>query len=330
MGNLSKVILQSSLAFLVAGSIYTGEIQDISVKIDELRKSSPIIGINTELDTSQVDFKDIFGKAGKEQISDLEIYYIPLKNGEATLIKTDGKNILVNTGDKEDVKTLKSFIENHEVNRIDHLIITLPTDENMGGAPYLIDNISVDKIYMPLVSLDNALVQNFFNVLKYKKQKLTKIEKGDILELGRAKIHIINVLNREPLNKTDASIAFMLSLEENNFLFTGDLGKEKQKEIDWPDVNVLKIGNLGKDNFNSYELYKKSKPEYIIGTRTEERNIDLNVENLIKTVESEERKDIEFRLSDLKNIIMLKSNGNEINMFEIPYLKEKNEEKTQN
>lgn len=316
MGNLSRVLVQSSLAFLVVGSIYTGEIKEFSDKVDMFRKTSPIIGINYEVGTSIRDFKEIFGKAGKENFNDMEVYYIPLKNSEVILIKVSGKNVLVNTGTMEEAEDLKQLLDKYSVNKIDHLILSLPTDENMGGASYIVDKIPTDKIYMPLVSLDNVMVQNFFKVLQYKKQKLTKIETGDIIDLGRAKIHILNVLNKEVEEKTDASIVFVLNMEDKNFLFTGDLKKEKQKQIDWPDVDVLKLGKYGKDEYNSYELVKKSKPEYIIGTKTNINSLDKNVENLVKSIISEEKKDIEMYFSNKNKIIIMKSNGNEISMIE--------------
>lgn len=315
MGNLSRVLIQSSLAFLVVGSIYTGEIDNFSNSVDMFRKTTPVIGINSEFGTSIRNFKDIFGKAGKENINDMEVYYIPLKTSEVNLIKVSGKNILVNTGTFDESKDLEKILEKYEVKKIDHLILSLPTDENMGGASYIIDKVPTDKIYMPLVNTDNALVQNFFKVLQYKKQKLTKLEAGDEIEVGRAKIQIINIINRNVPEITDASIAFNLNMEENNFLFTGDLKKEKQKKINWPDVDVLKFGKYGKDEYNSYELLKKSKPEYIIGINTTQQKIDQNTINLLKSIESENKKNIESYIAKKDKVIIVKSNGSEITMI---------------
>ncbi len=320
MGNFGKILIESALAFLVVGSIYTGEIEDFSKKIEEFRKATPVIGINSTVNPSTIDFQNIFGEAGKANFTNLEIYYIPLKKSEATLLKTGGQTILVNTGTASDVEDLKFFLKTQDVNRIDHLILTLPTDENMGGAANLVDTMNVDKIYMPLVSLDNIMVENFLRVLMNKKQKLTQINKGDTIDIGRARIEILNVLNSEPKNKTDASIAFVLTLDEKSFLFTGDLEKKKQKDIYWPDVDVLKIGNLGRDEYVSQDLVEKAKPEYVIGTNYK-GEIDKNIENLINLIKTEKKAEIEMFKSTSKDIILLKCNGEEISMFQMPYPK---------
>lgn len=320
MGNFGKILIESTLAFLVAGSIYTGEISDFSKKIEDFRKATPIIGINTTVNPSTMDFRNIFGEAGKANFTNLEIYYIPFKKSEATLLKISGQTILVNTGTQEDIGELKEFLKSQNINRIDHLILTLPTYENMGGAADLVDTMKVDKIYMPLVSLDNVMVENFFGVLMNKNQKLTQINKGDTIEVGRARIDILNVLNSETTNKTDASISFVLTLDEKSFLFTGDLEKNKQKEIRWPDVDVLKLGNSGKDQYVSEEIIRSAKPEYVIGANYN-GEIDRNVENLINLVNTETSSNMEILKSTSKDIILLKCNGEEITVFQMPYPK---------
>lgn len=75
-----------------------------------------------------------------------------LKTGDATLIIfPSGKRMLIDTGIPETAPLLVQKLKSKGTERIDYLVITHPHHDHVGGVPFLLDSLPVEKVYaMPL------------------------------------------------------------------------------------------------------------------------------------------------------------------------------------
>src|SRR5271170_929171 len=80
--------------------------------------------------------------------SDLQVYFIDVEGGQATLFVTPtGKSLLIDTGwaghDGRDANRIAAAAKNAGIAKIDYVLITHYHDDHVGGVPQLVQQIPV-------------------------------------------------------------------------------------------------------------------------------------------------------------------------------------------
>ena len=90
----------------------------------------------------------------KESVAEgeVQVHYINVGQGDCSLILSEDTAILIDTGEKENGEIICSYLEKHNVDNIDCLILTHPHSDHMGAASYVIDNMDVEQIIIPKVT----------------------------------------------------------------------------------------------------------------------------------------------------------------------------------
>jgi competence protein ComEC len=103
----------------------------------------------------------IFARQEKPAARGLDIYYIDVEGGAATLIVTPAReSVLIDAGwpgfDGRDAKRIEKAMKSAGIDRIDHLVATHYHTDHYGGIPELAKLVKIDKFYDhgPLASLD--------------------------------------------------------------------------------------------------------------------------------------------------------------------------------
>ena len=102
-----------------------------------------------------VGYKQTFAnhQTTKENIlnSDYYVSYIDVGQGSSSYVQLpDGKNMLIDGGDKEFGETVAEFLDERNVKQIDYLIATHSDSDHIGGLNYILENYEVKTIYRPL------------------------------------------------------------------------------------------------------------------------------------------------------------------------------------
>jgi competence protein ComEC len=90
-----------------------------------------------------------------------------------------------------------------------------------------------------------------------------------MFKIADCKIDILNPeLNNLKEDRNENSIVFLLTHQNNSFLFTGDLSKEGENKIiqkyKLADVDVLKAGHHGSKNSSGSEFLDQINPKIVI------------------------------------------------------------------
>jgi competence protein ComEC len=136
----------------------------------------------------------VFARQAKPSARALEIYYIDVEGGAATLVVTPaGESVLVDAGwpgfDGRDAKRIEKAMNAAGINKIDHLVMTHYHVDHYGGIPELAKLVKVEKFYDhgPLAALDEdkSFAERYAAYQSVTKGKSIKLNPGDAIELKR-------------------------------------------------------------------------------------------------------------------------------------------------
>ena len=205
----------------------------------------------------------------------LEITYIDVGQGDSIFIKfpNDKSNILIDTGGKVTYGNLKNnysvgkniidYLKSMGIRKLDYLIITHGDFDHMGDSLYLIDKFKVENVIFNCGEF-NVLEKELIKVLDEKKIKYYSCIKE--LNIDNNKLYFLQTKKYD--NENDNSNVIYTELNGYKFMFMGDAGVEKEKDIlekyNLSNIDVLKVGHHGSKTSSSKEYIDEIKPKYAI------------------------------------------------------------------
>jgi competence protein ComEC len=186
------------------------------------------------------------------------VYFIDVGQGDSTLIRYKNKNILMDTGGsyyKDLSKNSILFFKSIGVKKIDYLILTHGDYDHMGEAKNIINNFNVDKVIFNCGEI-NELEQEIIDMNVSYDLCVNKIENLHFLQ---TKIYS---------DENDNSNVIYTEMDGYKFMFMGDAGAEKEKDIlekyNISNIDVLKIGHHGSKTSSSKNFINEINPKYSI------------------------------------------------------------------
>ncbi|MEG0050603.1 MAG: ComEC/Rec2 family competence protein [Terrisporobacter sp.] len=193
------------------------------------------------------------------------INIIDVGQGDCILVSTpDKKNILIDAGDENSEKIVKSYLKHHKIKKLDVIIATHLDKDHIGSLDYIIDNFKVDKIYTPNQIDNSTHYNNLIKSCKDKNLKINYLSKGD--NISFTKDINLSVLSPSYISQDNNPNSIVLNLRYINmdFLFTGDC--EESNELDMinsynlEDVDFLKIAHHGSSSSSTDNFIKEVSP----------------------------------------------------------------------
>ena len=131
----------------------------------------------------------------------------------------------------------------------------------MGDSLYLIDKFKVENVIFNCGEF-NALEKELIKVLDEKKIKYYSCIKE--LNIGKYKLDFLNTKVYD--NENDNSNVIYTEFNGYKFMFMGDAGVEKEKDIldkyNLANIDVLKVGHHGSKTSSSKEFIDEIDPKY--------------------------------------------------------------------
>ena len=239
------------------------------------------------------------GTNGNNDASGCTITTFAIGKGDAILISLGSVNILVDTGEEDDGEYICSRLKEKGVSKLDLLLITHFDKDHVGGAPQILQEISVDKVYYP----DYANTKDVF--LNFKRAISDRGNEGKITAIteftaGDLRLRIYPEEKPDTLRAksddfdNDMSLVSMLYYKDYKFLFCGDIEKDRTEEIlsaqdetgesgialkcDW-----IKMPHHGRYNKKIKTLLDACAPSYAVITDSEDAVADTDTQvELIK------------------------------------------------
>lgn len=205
------------------------------------------------------------------------ITMIDIGQGDSILISSKGKNMLIDTGGKMRYKGAKweevssptnitdnitiPYLKSKGIRKLDYLVLTHGDYDHMGEAVNLVNNFKVEKVIFNCGEF-NDLEKELIKVLNQKKIKYYSCVKE--LNIDNNKLYFLQTKKYD--NENDNSNVIYTELNGYKFMFMGDAGVDKEKDIldkyNISDIDVLKVGHHGSKTSSSKEFINEINPKY--------------------------------------------------------------------
>lgn len=197
----------------------------------------------------------------------LEVHYIDVGQGSATLLKSGRHAMLIDTGDSDQGTKIQLYLTKQGVENLDYLVLTHPDADHIGGAPVIITKFGIGQLFLSNYEKDNKTTQKVRDAMQYKGLTASDCQVGDTYTLGNASFTILGPA-KEYADSNNASIALMVQNGNNRFLFTGDCEAEAEADLiaSGADLSadVYLAGHHGSDTASSQAFMDAVSPTYAV------------------------------------------------------------------
>ena len=191
------------------------------------------------------------------------VYYLDVSQGDSSILISPYKEevIMVDTGGLVNSSYQVSnntilFLKSLGITKIDYLILTHGDYDHAGETLNILDNLKVKKVIFN---------NDSYNTLELKiKEELNNQNihyQNQISNLKWYKNSLEFLNTRMYDNENDNSNVFYMSIFDNDFLFMGDAGVDKEEDIintyNLTEIDYLKVGHHGSKTSSSKEFIDK-------------------------------------------------------------------------
>ena len=239
------------------------------------------------------------------------VEFLDVGQGDSILIHSKNKNILIDTGgiDGRDgiiyFNTISPILKSKGIRKINILVISHGDYDHMGEAINLVNNFKVEKVIFNCGSY-NDLEKELIKVLDKKKIKYYSCIKE--LNIDNNKLYFLQT--KEYDNENDNSSVIYTEIDGYKFMFMGDAGVEKEKDIlNKYNIAVLKVGHHGSKTSSGKEFIDEINTKYSVisvGKKNRYGHPNKEVLNVLE--------DSKIYRTDQDGSIMFKIRNNKLNI----------------
>lgn len=198
----------------------------------------------------------------------LEVHFINIGQGDATLIIYDDFHILIDGGHNGTEEKLLDYLDKQQVDDIEILVATHPDADHIGGLAEVMEQYEVHLIIDSGESHSSQTYKDYYEAVK-KQQARGAIYLADddlIFSLSEQITFEIIETGDENGDRNNNSVVAKLSYNDIDFLFTGDMESKTEQKIlaRHLEAEILKAGHHGSKTSSSTEFLDVVKPETVI------------------------------------------------------------------
>lgn len=199
-------------------------------------------------------------------VKDNYFLMLDVGQGDSYLLSLENNNILIDTGGMYFRNGIAKYttiplLKSLGINKLDYLILSHGDYDHMGEAVNLINNFKVEKVIFNCGSyndLEETLIK------KLNKKKIKYYSCINELNINNNKLEFLNTKIYD--NENDNSNVIYFNYNNYKFLFMGDAGIEKEKDIldkyNLKDIDFLKVGHHGSNTSSSKIFIESINPKY--------------------------------------------------------------------
>lgn len=116
----------------------------------------------------------------------LEVHYIDVGQGDATLIICDNEAMLVDAGDEGKGTTIQLYLKKHNIERLKYVVATHPDADHIGGLDVIVYKFDCGQILIPNCTNDTYSFEQLQYSMKAKGYSPHVVDVGEKYTLGSA------------------------------------------------------------------------------------------------------------------------------------------------
>ncbi len=199
------------------------------------------------------------------------VMYLDVGQGDSTLININGNTTLIDTGGQIQIKDqeykykiaknkLVPYLNSVGIKKLDNLVLTHGDADHMKEALYLVNHMKIKQVVFNCGQYNN-LEYELIEALKKNNINYKSCVKE--LKLNKYKLEFLNTKTYN--NENDNSSVIYLNYQNKKFIFMGDAGIEKERDImnryELNNIDFIKVGHHGSNTSSSKEFIEKINPK---------------------------------------------------------------------
>lgn len=207
----------------------------------------------------------------------LRVTFFDVGQGDAALVEIPGQlPWLIDAGPGDEkmnsgTQVILPALRAAGIRRLGALVITHPDNDHAGGAPAVIEGVSVDSVYVACAWSDHGDAGRVRVAARSRDSGVRDIREGERFDLGdETRIYVLSPPRGdgcEPSNEN--SVILLLQHGRTRFLFTGDAGVDTERRLivrydSFLRADVLKVGHHGSAGSTSPGFAVKVKPKHAV------------------------------------------------------------------
>lgn len=200
----------------------------------------------------------------------LEVHHINVGQGESIYIELpDGSDVLIDAGKSNYGSTVVNYLKEQEKNiDIEYLIATHPDADHIGGMSEVFKQLNVKNFIYPTdAPHDTKTWQNVLSLADSEGCTIKDSTPGTTFNIGGVTMKFIQP-SVDYRDNNDDSVVTYLEYKDVNFMFTGDIEAEAEKDMVAQnlviDVDFMSVPHHGSKGSSTEAFLAKAKPEYAI------------------------------------------------------------------
>lgn len=199
-----------------------------------------------------------------------EFHFIDVGQGDATLIRTNSGDILIDAGPNGAEQALRDYLDSYGIKEFEMCIFTHPDEDHIGGADMIIKEYGVKTVLMPEAESETTTFSSLLDAIEEKGVNVLNAVQNQEYNVGELSLFILSPDGTKQIIKNNYSIVLKAQIGSISVMLQGDAEAAAEEKIvkaypaDFLCCDIMKLGHHGSSSSSSDTWLAAVRPRIAI------------------------------------------------------------------